>query len=297
MSDNLLNSSAPLYYEDFIRLDMEIGFCYNYCVKSTNEITLHTHNYYEIFFLPYEGCNHIANGTMRTLEPGTLIFIRPDDCHDFINAELKNINIHQLAVRQVILDNLFVFLGEHCPSKQFISSDEPPIVVLEPLQRKELLKVFEDLNTIPFENPNKRALAMRQLLTMIFTEYFSEDSVFISKNSIKAPRWLSKAYSAMKEKENFALGIDRMTELSGFSKEYLCRNMKKYYNCTPNEYITELRLTYIANKLIYTEEPIQDICYSSGYNNLSWMYSLFKKKYGMSPVRFRKENTKGSDII
>ena len=66
--------------------------------------------------------------------------------------------------------------------------------------------------------------------------------------------------------------------------------MKKYYNITASDFINDLRLTFVANRLLNSDTPIIDICYESGFSNLGWMYTLFKKKYTASPSAFRKKN-------
>ena len=79
-----------------------------------------------------------------------------------------------------------------------------------------------------------------------------------------------------------------MYEFSGKTREHLTRMMKKYYKTTPTEYITDLRLEYCANLLYTSNLPVIDICYSCGFDNLSWFYKVFQKKYGTTPAKYRK---------
>ena len=79
-----------------------------------------------------------------------------------------------------------------------------------------------------------------------------------------------------------------MIQMSGKSHEHLSRMMKKHYGKTISEYINDLRLNYWANVLTNSDTPILDICFECGFQNVGWAYTLFKKKYGMSPLRYRK---------
>ena len=41
--------------------------------------------------------------------------------------------------------------------------------------------------------------------------------------------------------------------------------------------------------IINSNLSVSDICYDSGFSNLSWFYSEFKKHSGMTPGEFRKK--------
>lgn len=281
-------SLTHIVYRGATRLETGLGFKYNCFTKDDNDLTLHKHDYFEILFLPKDGCTHLANGSIYNLPRGSLIFIRPDDCHDFWNPELKEIEIIHIGLECSIVEKLFDYLSDAFPSRQLLSAPLPPYVILNSFEAAEFLELLSQFNSIDIENKALKASTMRSTIAWIFVKYFSENRAVIAEKTI--PEWLSKVCSEMKKIENFSLGIDRMVELSGYSKEHLCRSFKKHLGYTAMSYINDLRLTYIANTLVYTEEEIIDICYDSGYTNLSWMYSLFKKKYGMSPSKFRKIN-------
>lgn len=279
-----------VYSEQEKKIDPNCGFRYNYFIKADNDVVIHRHTYYEIIFLPYEGCAHMANDAIQQLPRGSLIFIRPDDCHDFYNPELKTITLIHLAIQKIIIEKLFDFLSDAFPSKPLLDTDMPPYVVLNSVEIDELMTMLNQLNSIDFENKGAKTIALRSTLARIFSQYFSGSKSFSPEQRL-IPEWLTSTCSKMKLPENFSAGLDQMVALSGHTKEHVCRSFKKYYGTTAMDYINEMRLTYIANMLIYTENSVINICYDSGYTNLSWMYTLFKQKYGLSPSKFRKVNT------
>ena len=95
----------------------------------------------------------------------------------------------------------------------------------------------------------------------------------------------------MHKPENFCQNAEHMVEMSGKCRAYLGRVLKLYYNKTIPDYINDLRLNYWANSLVNTDAPILDLCFECGFDNVSWAYTLFKKKYGVSPLKFRKIGT------
>lgn len=277
-------------------IDSMTGFSYNRYVKTDNNIVIHDHDHYELFFLPYEGCQHFSNGTTIELPPQTLILIRPGDYHDFINPELKTVRILLLAVRRCIVDSFFEFLGTFFPSDQLLSSPMPPCVTLDSRETEELLLLFEQLHQIPVMDVKAKNIVMKATLMDIFTRYFYKYRFKSTSKpkEIDMPDWLSFSCSEIRKTSNLVNGLDRMVELSHVTKEHLCRSIKKHLDITASEYINDLRLTYISNMLIYSDEDIINLCYQCGFSNLSYMYSLFKKKYGVSPAEFRKEHSRTS---
>lgn len=101
------------------------------------------------------------------------------------------------------------------------------------------------------------------------------------------PPWLSELCRQISTKENFTAGLKRLFDLSPTTREHLSRSFKKYLKTTPTEYITSLRLNYAANQLANTNRKIVDICYDSGFGNLSYFYTCFEKAYGATPKDYR----------
>lgn len=84
-----------------------------------------------------------------------------------------------------------------------------------------------------------------------------------------------------------------MYEISGKSREHLSRSLKNYYGVTPSEFIADLRLEYAVNLLLTSNLSVTDICFESGFENLSWFYKQFRQKYGETPADYRKNAAAG----
>ena len=284
--DNLDIADLPCFYAKD-KLDLSIGFQCNFTPKILgNNIYIHHHDYYEFLFLPEEGCGHWANKKFTYLPKGTLIFIRPDDCHDFYGTGKKKLEVIHIGICREIIENLFNYLGNAFPSEKLLTSEQPPYAVLNSFDIGKVSQLFHELNIIEFNNKQSKALSLRYSLIKIFIEYFSNLD-HPAKSNEEFPAWIIKTRTEMKKIENFSIGIDRMVEISGRSKEHLCRTHKKLFGSTPMKYINEIRLNYTANMLINSYDSIIDICYDCGYKSLSYLYSQFHKKYGISPQKFR----------
>ena len=171
--DNLNIEDLPCFYAKD-KLDISLGFRCNFTPKQLGDnIYVHHHDYYEFLFLPEDGCGHWANKKYTYLPKGTLLFIRPDDFHDFYGKGEKSLTVVHIGICSEIIENLFRFLGNDFPSEQLLSSDQPPYAVLNSFDIEKCLQLFHELNVIEFNNKQNKALSLRYSLIKIFIEYFS----------------------------------------------------------------------------------------------------------------------------
>ena len=71
------------------------------------------------------------------------------------------------------------------------------------------------------------------------------------------------------------------------SKAQLYRKLKDLVGMAPVEFVRSIRLDKAAHMLKTTSLTAQEIMYSVGFNNKSYFYREFGKKYGMSPKEYR----------
>ena len=95
----------------------------------------------------------------------------------------------------------------------------------------------------------------------------------------------------MYHEENLSKTTEEIVKLSDKNRAYLSRSIKKYYNKTFSEFVNDIRLDYALSRLENGTAPsIIDLCYECGFNDLSYFYRLFTKKYGMPPKKFQNLN-------
>jgi AraC family cel operon transcriptional repressor len=214
------------------------------------------------------------------------VFIRKSDVHSFAYRPTNEPSFINITFTEEILMDLFRYLSDGYPSDKLLNMPDPPCVYMSETDIDWYIKQLEMLNTIETTDIPTLKYQLRFLLMKLFTRYFSQTShpLHIPDN---VPRWLYYLHKEMQKPQNFCQDIDHMVAMSGKSREYLGRLLKQYYGVTITEYINDLRLNYWANILTTSDIPILDSCYECGFQNVSWAYSLFKKKYGVSPLKYR----------
>lgn len=263
--------------------DKESGFLLRHVKSETEYFRPHWHDYYEIFLMLSGSGEHFVNGKAFSLTRGSLIFIRDFDLHDYICTD-ERIEFINLAFSKETLSDMFLYLGDGIEREKLLNAEFPPQIRLTEAETKKLHMEFAKLNTFDASDKSSMKTEMRFLLAKIFVTYFRQ----FSHTDSKTPFWLESALEKMRAPKNFIVGKERFFELCGRTREHATRSLKAYYGVTPSDYINDLRLCYAANLLLSSNLSATDICYECGFKNLSWFYSEFERKFGVSPGKYKR---------
>ena len=266
-------------------VDDKTGFTCRYVYSDTEHFRLHFHDYYEVFLIIDGKVTHLINGEKVNLSKGMLVFIRPNDLHDYVTRDGKAFSMLNIAFSTNTAKLLFEYLGGGFPTKELFNSKMPPQIQLTEQDVTYILSHMTSILAIDDGDYNGRQTALRILIFRIFTRYFSD---YKDEISSEMPLWLTKLCDEMRKNGNFTYGIQRMLELTDKSREHLSRSIKKHMGVTLSEFVNDLRLSFIANMLKNSNHDIADIVFDSGFGNLSWASDLFKKKYGVTMSEYRK---------
>lgn len=78
---------------------------------------------------------------------------------------------------------------------------------------------------------------------------------------------------------------------AGMNEQYFCRFFRKMTGKTPITYLNDYRIGHAAEALAKTDARIVEICYESGFENVSYFIKKFKEAKGMTPKEYRKRGT------
>ena len=83
------------------------------------------------------------------------------------------------------------------------------------------------------------------------------------------------------------VSIKEVANYANLSESAFCRYFKSRTQKSFMSFIIEMRLNETLRLLKETDMTILEICYSSGFNNLSNFNRLFRKQYAQSPMEYR----------
>ncbi len=84
------------------------------------------------------------------------------------------------------------------------------------------------------------------------------------------------------------LKLEAFAQLSGRSLSTFKRDFKATFHENPGKWLIRKRLEYAKTLLITTDLNINEICFESGFKNVSHFNHSFKQKFNYPPNQFRK---------
>jgi AraC family cel operon transcriptional repressor len=246
----------------------------------TRPLPYHGHDFAEIFWIDAGRGTHRINGVSVELQPGSLVMMRPSDCHGIQPQGLSEIKLTNVAFPAETLAAL--------QSRYFSPRDWPfaatrklPVMgQLQPAQQNRFNQWADALS----QSPRERLFIDRFLLNVL-ADLREDESQASTPTDI--PYWLAQACRAIQERDQFAGGVERFLKLCGRSREHVARTVQQTFHVTPTEYVNRLRIAHACRQLEMSDQSILEIALDCGIGNLSHFYSLFRARTGMTPRGYR----------
>lgn len=251
---------------------------------------MHSHEFYEFNAMISGECTQNINGQSLTMKASEIIFLRPEDNHQFL-SQTPDANVLAFAVKCHHMENFFSVYGKIIYD-YFIKSPVPVINFGD--QSSDIFsKAYSALLSPDADN---REMHCNALLGAIVQFVISKiiplelNKSYLDDRNMPSP--IEKVLKQMSDPALIAEGTTALERLSGYSRPHLCRIFKEFYNITPHEYIRKQRMNLAHSLIIQSELSISTIAEQVGYLNNSHFISTFKQEYGMTPYQFRKHHYK-----
>ncbi len=85
-----------------------------------------------------------------------------------------------------------------------------------------------------------------------------------------------------------AITLDDVAQIACLSPSHFLRTFQQAFRQTPHQFLTTKRLERAQRLLLQTEQPVTDICLAVGFESLGSFSTLFRRRLGLSPEKFRR---------
>ncbi|MDZ7794536.1 MAG: AraC family transcriptional regulator [Spirochaetia bacterium] len=273
----------PTIFSDNNSIDPETDFHYEFIQKMPTYLSFHNHDFFEVVLVTKGKMNHLIKQEIQLLHEGMLLLIRPEDYHYYEKVDENPCNFINLAFSAEIFRSLISYLGENIDIDYFLGPHMPLTTLLTKKHTEFLRERIDKLNT--YFNKVEIKAEFRAIMADILTCLLHRQFIDVKKNY---PSWMNVFLTNLHKKEYFTKDISQLYKTVHKSRAHISRVFKNNIGKTPTEYLNEIRLNYAARSLIHSNNPVLDIAFESGFENLSHFYHLFKKKYGVPPNKYRK---------
>ncbi len=85
------------------------------------------------------------------------------------------------------------------------------------------------------------------------------------------------------------VSLEKAASLLGLTVPAFCKFFKRHTRKTFVEVVTEYRINYAQQQLMYTDHPVSKISVGSGFGDVSHFYKTFRQKQQLSPLQYRNK--------
>lgn len=158
--------------------------------------------------------------------------------------------------------------------------------------RIDMAKAEYILNSMLIEEENKETG-----YELFLKNKLEEIIIFLSRrySQIRVPKAKSlvrigKAIDYLEHNFHNSIYIQQLAELSYMSVRNFQRVFKDATGLSPNDYLLEMRVQHASKLLTETEQAVYDISVDAGITDWFYFSKVFKKKFGVSPLKYRKQH-------
>lgn len=261
----------------------------------------HSHNYIELSYVYSGSMVHIIDDEKIVIEQGEIILLNQD-----IEHEIKLTKDKDIILNFIIHPNFFDYLlrigAEQNEIFKFIfhalySSDNYGECLIFRVSENEAIKaVMESIITKLYQPSLSNNVTLKLYVGMLLVELANHPQQMISYRKDSYEKMINGSilnYIRIHYKDG---SLQELSQLIKQPNYKICKIVKKYTGQTFNQLIQEERLKNSAKILKNTTLPIIDVIASVGYENITYFYKIFRKKYKQSPKEYRKINSSLSYI-
>ena len=242
--------------------------------------SLHSHHYYEIYFL-YEGTRlFFFNNTLFTITAPALLIIPPHTPHKTEGENFKRVNVY------ITENHLTAF------QKDFIDKIKLSVLTFNAKQAQLLLGILNPNTSITPAMPHYTDIQKAKFDYFMLQAYQlhqeQQSNVLQLKNEV-SPIVL-KTINYMNKNYHQPLTLKTLSDQLYISPSTLLYNFKTHLHCSPISYLTSLRIIKVKEALSTSYKTINEIAIDCGFASGNHLSLLFKKHEGITPLAYRQKN-------
>lgn len=256
----------------------------------------HMHDYVEMLYIVEGTGKHVIDNAEYPLQRGGFFMIDLEHSHNLIFD--KEARYYDLYFSREFMETLYPICEkeETSASALFLGEHWVPAIYFDAQQIPHIEYILTQLsNESASHKPFSRSY-LYTYLSLLFLEIFRQITTHRKAGSmhnscIALPRIADYINQHFTER----IKLKDVASKYNYNPAYLGRLFKKTYNMSFEEYIKFQRLEYAVDLLTSTTLPTDTIIAKTGYNNRSFFFQEFQKRYHCTPNEYRLKHVKKQD--
>ncbi|OIJ22282.1 AraC family transcriptional regulator [Anaerobacillus alkalidiazotrophicus] len=257
-------------------MTVQIGFCsYSHHTKgySSQEDKLGLSGY--LFRLQTEGvCDIVLNKKKLTFSKGGLLLAKPGDLYEIHIEGNQNSGDYNLFCEGSWIDEWWNRSVK--PTSSQINLDEKVLTLWRHLTIEERRPMSE-------KNKELSSYLLKALCLSL------ERAINETTSTGSRPYPVTRMMRYIEEHATTVFKVEDVAQYAGLSVSRAVHLFKSSTGKTIVEYAQEIRLSTAVNQMKYTSMTLEHIADNCGFGTYAYFHRVFKKKYGVSPGEYRKQ--------
>ena len=276
-------SGAPYYHSTLQLNGVTIVESCTQAHDKKNTMFLEDH----LLLFVLEGTHHVKLGqTTFDVHKNEMILLKKSVC---IESTKQGDPQNDFAYESMMFFLKEEFLMDFIRMKDIkaVATDEVARVFVRPLGTR-LLGFLESVKPY-FRDPNQidSGLVRLKMLELLYDLANDDKNLLLQLIQLKQ-QFRTDITRVMEENYLNPGSLADLAYLSGRSLSSFRRDFQLIYQVSPAQWIRNKRLAKAKELLLSTSMPIADICFQTGYENVSHFSRLYKSVFGHSPTEERE---------
>lgn len=259
------------------------------------KVAPHKHDFFELVFVLTGTCTHVVGENSFVHLPGDFTIIPPGITH-YLEASGNSVCLTAKATADTFERLFFDTLRNNALLSAYLdrSLRQPWFrcaVTLHAGEDKQFLRML--LNIFWQQEANRPYSSIiiessfQALLAYLMQNYEDTAEYLVSDNVRQKQIVEIMQYVYQNHK---TITLEQAASHFHYNPSYLSARIRALTGHTFSSLLTEYKMGIVQHLLINTELPIYEICQQVGYQNPSQFVRTFHKKFGVTPVQYRKKH-------
>ncbi|OWW04497.1 AraC family transcriptional regulator [Rhizobium sp. R72] len=251
----------------------------------------HFHPEYEIHLITETSGCYFVGDFIGDFQPGNFVMTGPNLPHNWVSEVPDNRRIEQrclvLQFSEQFIDGLLAILPELKGFRSVLADSRRGVLfsvetaaLARPIMQ-EMMDATGAHRIALFMQLVERLTSVNDRVALTTSDYQPDPSGYMSIGT-------NKALAFIRERLTEPFCETDLAAIAGQTPSAFSRSFRKHTGFSVVQYVNRLRINLACQLLMSSEDmPVIDICYASGFNNLSNFNRHFLAQKGMPPSRFR----------
>ena len=291
MNTNILKEITPLTSSDCFTIFSR--------TKTEFDFPLHYHEELELnLIINAKGAKRMIGDHMEEIDDMELVLVGSNLPHVWKTHKCKSKDIHEVTIQfhKDLFDEKMLRRNQlHFIRDMFDKSKRG--ILFSKATAKQLSSRLRELSNKQGFDSVLELMSILHDLSISRNMRLLSDASFSNVQQSYSSRRVEKVMEYMNSNVDRQVLLEDAARIRNMTEVSFSRFFKSHTGISFIDSLLEIRLGHASRLLIDTNQPVSEVAYNCGFNNISNFNRLFKKKKGCTPKEFKENYSYGNRVF